>query len=336
MGKNTRIFYGWWVVAAGFGMWISLAANPFSIILKQLMAEFNSGRGAVSILLALFSIAGGIGAIVVSRLIRRYSPRRIMLWSSVIGGILFLLCSITTELWQMYILYFLCGLTLNGGAGVVPILAILSNWFEKRRGLAIGITFAGMALGSVIITPIIGIIATDFGWRATYLFCGGLTLLLNIPLASLVLKNSPKEMGLLPDGDTPETVNLAMSRIKTAATGKTKIPSATLTSYLKRPAIWFIIISFPLMAFNGQAIMQHLVSFVTDMNISATVAASALGITGGITGISGLVSGWLCDKMPRKHVMTIFGAIFIISIVILINTHSLSMLWLFVIFFGLG
>jgi sugar phosphate permease len=333
LSKNNPIFYGWWVVAAGFGMWFAGAASPFSIILKQLMAEFNSGRGAVSILPALFAIASGIGAFIVSRLIRRHPPKRFMLWGSAIGGVLFLLCATVNSLWQLYVLYFLIGFILNGAAGAIPLLTILSNWFKKRRGLAVGITFSGIALGSIIITPLIGIIASNFGWRATYLFCGGITLLLNIPLISLVIKNSPGQMGLLPDGDTPETVNRAIPEIKPYSS---KTSSASLATYLKRTSVWLIIAGFPLMVIGGSAMMQHLVSFVTDMGISATVAASALGITGGIGGISGLTSGWLCDKIPRKHVMTIFGALILISIVILINTHTLSMLWIFVIFFGLG
>jgi MFS family permease len=333
VSKNNRIFYGWWIVAAGFGLWFAVAANPFSIILKQLMAEFNCGRGAVSILPALFAISGGLGALIVSRLIRRYPPQRFMLWGSATGVVLFLLCAAVNSLWQLYILYFLLGFLFNGACGAIPLLAILSNWFNKKMGLAVGIAFGGMAFGILVLSPIIGIITTNFGWRFTYVFWSGMTLLLNIPLIGLVFKKSPKDMGLLPDGDTPETVNRTLPEPKPEIPIK---PSATLSSYLKRPSAWLIIISFPLIILGISGMTQHLVSFVTDMGISATIAATALGITGGFSGISGLVAGWLCDKMPRKHVMTIFGTLVIISIIILINTHSLSMLWLFVIIFGLG
>ncbi len=333
MTKNTRIFYGWWVVAAGFGAWLTGAASPFSIILKQLMAEFNSGRGTISILSTLYCVAGGFGAYIVSRLIIRHSPKKFMFYGSIIGVILFLLCAVVTSLWQLFALYLLLGFIFIGASGAIPLLTILSNWFVKKRGLAVGITLSGMAAGSLVLSPIVGVIATEFGWRWTYVFCAGLTLVLNVPLVGLVMKDSPKEMGLLPDGDTPETVNRAIPEIKSRSA---VISTAPLSSYLKRIPMWLITLSFCMMTIGGSAMMQHLVSFVTDMGISYTIAASALGIVGGLGGISGFVSGWLCDKMPRKHVMTIFGSLIIIGIVILMNTHSLSMLWLFVIFFGLG
>ncbi len=334
MVKNRKIFYGWWIVAAGFGTWFTGAAGPFSIVLKQLMVEFNSGRGTVSILPAIFSIAGGAGAFIASRLLKYYPPRLFLLWGSVVGGTLLLVCSVTNSLWQMFVLYLIIGSLLSGAAGAVTLIFLISKWFDKKRGLAIGIASAGMAIGILILTPIVGAISANFGWRPTYLFAGALVLIVNVPLIAVVMKNSPEEMGLLPDGAEASASSSADFAVNSRR-NSTGMPMP-LSIYLKRPATWLIIASFLLIPMSVSAISQHQVSFITDMGISPIIAATAMGFTGGIGGLSVFGSGWLCDKIRIKHVMPIFMAITLISIVILIKMNSIPMLWLFVLFFGLG
>jgi sugar phosphate permease len=197
MTKRKSIFYGWWILIARLLISIGWAASPFAVILKPLMNEFNTGRGEISILSSISLVSGAICSYFVARLLEKHSARKFMLWGSVMGGIGFLLSAAVNSIWQLYVLFFIVGIGMNGIGGSVPLVILISKWFIKKRGLALGIAWSGFPLGAMVVTPIIGIIATDMGWRATFLFAGALTLVISIPIILFVIRDTPEEKGLL-------------------------------------------------------------------------------------------------------------------------------------------
>jgi OFA family oxalate/formate antiporter-like MFS transporter len=249
-------------------------------------------------------------------------------------GLAFLLCSMAQSLWHLYILYLLMG-TFNGITGAIVCVALLSKWFIRKRGLAVGVALSGMYIGSIAIIPLVSLVAVHFGWRATYLLAGFLVLAVGIPLTALVIKDTPQQMGLLPDGEkhTRET-----STIREADTNiKDAFPHQTgISTFLKRLPLWLIVISFPLAAMGNVAIIQHEFAFVTDIGIPSAIAASAFGFTMGLSGIGGFLSGWMADRISPRYVSIIFLAVSITGVLLLMRVSGIASLWLFVIVFGLA
>jgi len=190
----------------------------------------------------------------------------------------------------------------------------------------------GGAVSCIIITPLVGLIAEHFGWRANYLFAGALTLCLNVPLILLVLKDTPEQMGLHRDGEPEQIKEVHVVTNSNTTTAK----SSMLASYLKQPALWSLAIGFALIMLGDNAVMQHQVSFLTDMNISTTVAASALGVTMGISGFAKLSAGWLADRVSTRYVSLLFLLFEVAGIFVLMHVNSVSDVWMFVIIYGLG
>lgn len=328
--KQPRFFYGWWVVLAIMMIFFAMTANPFNIVLKQLMTEFDSGRGMVSLAPSMSTISGGIAGLFVGRLLINQRPKRFMLGGIILGGVSLLLISLTQELWQVYVLYFINGVAM-AGAGALAMFTLLSKWFVKKFGTVSGIVMAGGALGSMI-TPLVGIIAENLGWRATYIFSGTILLVMCIPLILFVIKDSPDKIGLSPDGETVYN-----------EPGKATIPSsapvkqtANLSVYFKRPALWAMGLSFLFIAIGDSAVTAHQVSFITDMNIREAVAASALGFTLGISAISRMGSGWLADRISSRYVVIMFLIIEVGGMLLLMQASTISDIWLFVVVYGLG
>ena len=81
---------------------------------------------------------------------------------------------------------------------------MIVRWFDRRRGLALGIALAGVGLGAALIPPLAQAVITNYGWREAYLAIGGVVLLISLPLIIVFLRDSPEQMGLHPDGDTAE------------------------------------------------------------------------------------------------------------------------------------
>lgn len=333
MNERKKIFYGWRVVAAIFGLSIATAATPFAVILKQLITEFDSSRGLVSFIPMVLFLSAGISVVFVSKALEHHRPQKFLLIGTIAGGAALLLCSLAGELWHLYVLALILGGIQTGFAGPVVMINVLSRWFVRKRGHAIGIGLAGVSVGSMMITPIIGAISENFGWRATYIFCGLLVLIIGLSLTLTVLKRNPEELGLLPDGD-----ELRTSVTKQIPEFSPILPQqkTSLISYLKSYQLWLIIIGFTLTSICNNAINQHQVSFITDMGVTATIAASAFGFTAGIAGASGWFAGWLADRLSPRYVAIIFFCIIVGSIFILLNANNMSMVWLFVIVYGIG
>jgi Sugar phosphate permease len=338
MRKSNKVFYGWWIVLVITILFFIGGAAPFAVVLKQLMAQFHTGRGEVSLSQSITSIAGGITGIFVGRILHRHSPRRFMLWGTIISGFCTLLLSLAHSLLFLYV-FFLIGGVAGAFSNAIAVFTVLSRWFTRKWGTAIGIAMAGGGIGSIIIQPLVGIIAQNYGWQATYLFAGSLVLAVNVPLILFVLKDSPESKGLLPDGDKPgETAGLLNGKIVVQ-------PSAKLTNtdrnnplfiYLKNPSLWLMGISFAFVAIGSSAITTQEVSFLTDMHVSDTVAATARGITLGIGAISALASGWLADRLISRYVTILFFFLSMLGMLILIPAVSMSQIWPFVIIYGLG
>jgi sugar phosphate permease len=283
-------------------------------------------------------IAGGITGIFVGRLLHRYKPKTFLLWGSVVGGVSSLVLSLTNSLWSFYVFSLVAGLA-GGFCNAIAVFTWLSKWFTRKWGTALGIVMAGGSIGGMVIQPLVGIIAQNYGWRATYLVAGALVLAVNVPLILFVLKDNPESMGLLQDGDKPEIITLPPNDklpVQKTTESISGVKNTNLLPFLKSPSFWLMGISFAIVSIGSSAVTTHEVSFITDMNVSETVAALARGITLGIGAISALASGWLSDRLISRYVVILFLFIAVAGMLVLTQADTMSKIWLFVAIYGLG
>ena len=331
MAQPKRFFYGWVIVASTTFMMFFVIANPFSVVLKQLMAEFHTGRGLISWAPSLLTISAGLTGLFIGRLLINRSPRKFMIWGSALSGISLILIGFTYELWQVFLLYFITGL-FTAICGSIPLFTLLSKWFVKKFGTATGFIMAGGGIGMMIIMPILGIIAENFGWRATYFFIGSAVLVFNLPILIFLIKDSPDKLGLLPDGDVKSAFNSDSG--KQEGLGKKDKPN--LVSFIKNPALWAIAFGFAFIQMGDSAVTYHQIAFITDMHIREAVAASALGFTLGISTVARIGSGWLADRISVRYVAIFFLAVEIMGMWLLLRVNNMTDVWLFVVVYGLG
>ena len=171
MEKSKQVFYGWWVVLIITILFFVGGAAPFAVVLKQLMTQFHTGRGEISLSQSISSIAGGITGILVGRIMNRHNPKTFMLWGSITSGLCMLLISWAHSLAFLYIFFFLGGVA-GAFSNAIAMFTILSRWFTRKWGTAIGIAMTGGGIGSIAIQPLVGIISQNYGWQATYIFAG--------------------------------------------------------------------------------------------------------------------------------------------------------------------
>ena len=331
LSKKPKVFYGYWIVVAAF-LCISVTSGcgfyAFSLFINPLQADFGWSRGGIMAAFTIYLLVAGVTAPSIGRLVDCYGARKVIAIGAFIVGLGFILLSLMDNLWHFYSGWVVIGVGL-AATGLIPATAVVLNWFKKRRGTAIGIMSAGIGAGGLVMAPLIGgYLIPSFGWRASYLALALLTWVL-IPLALLVIRTKPADMGLYPDGIEAPEVKDSLS----ASAGLT--PKMALAT----SAFWLIAVSFLINGFCEGGVLQSLVPHLQDIGFPVATAATVLGAVGLGSLIGKLGFGWLCDRMPAKYVCCIGFGLHLAGIIILLNIGAASpmaMIWLYVILFGLG
>jgi len=334
--KKPKVFYGYWMVVVAFlCVFITSGCGvyAFSLFVKPLEADFGWSRGGIMTAFTLFFLVMGGAAPFIGRVVDRYGARGVIAIGALIAGLGFVILSLMDNLWYFYIGYAVTGVG-TVAMGPIPATAVVSNWFKKRRGTAIGIMAAGLGAGGFALTPLVGgYLIPNFGWRASYLALALLRWVLIIPLALFVIKTKPADMGLYPDGiEAPEAV--AVTEASPSASEGLTPKMALATS-----AFWLIAVAFLLHLFSQLGVLQSQVPHLEDIGFPVAAAATALGVVGLGSLIGKLGFGWLCDRIPAKYACAIGIGLQLLSIIILMNigpASPLAIIWLYAILFGLG
>ena len=336
--RKGRVFYGWWIAAVSFVVLMfhaGAAFYAFGRFMPTLIEELGSSTSAVSGAISVYLLLLGLTGPVVGRLADKYGPKWVILGGGVIAAAAFMLLSLTSELWHLYVLYFMLGIGMSG-AGNVPVSVAISNWFAKRMGLVMGITMAGISVGAVALAPLAHFLIEAIGWRGAYLAMGGLTAVCIVPAVLLVMKTRPEDKGLLPDGARPG-VDVAPSGEADTADMAAAPPAQrawTMSMALKSVPFWLIVVTFFLSSAGVAGVLQHEVNIMSGMGIPLAAASVALGLTGLIGGGGKIGFGFVADKMSPKYTAVLCIALQLVGVVILMFTRSTAMVWLFVVVFG--
>ena len=179
--SRHRLFYGWFVVvAAAVGMLLGAApivVFSFGVFLKPLTEEFHAGRAAVSLAITILNFSTAMGSTLVGFLCDRIGARRVALS----GMLLLALCLMSARiigarLWELYIFYAVVG-AVTPATTTVPYSMVVSRWFNRQRGLALGLMMLGLGVGAVVMPPLFQYLIGRVGWRSAYVVAGAVVLL---------------------------------------------------------------------------------------------------------------------------------------------------------------
>jgi MFS family permease len=298
--RRQGLFYGWWVVAAsavGLFWGPPVTIYSFSVFLKPLMQEFHAGRAAVSLVYTLHLLAGAVCAPLVGWLVDRYGSYRVILWATAIfASILLLNRAFSATLLEFYLFYVALGLLLNG-VGPIPYGYLVSHWFDRRRGLALGLTMIGIGSGAMVMPSFAQQLIARFGWRTAYAVLGGGVLLVAIPVLGTILKEKPQDLGLLPDGAPPED---SRARSKTAGTG------FSAQHAWRSGTFWLMVCAFFFVSVSVQGCLVHTTAMLSDRGIPAETAALGSSLMGAAVLFGRVGTGYLLDRLFAPHVAAVF------------------------------
>jgi MFS family permease len=304
---RVPIFYGWVVVAVAF-VTMSVGVNArtaFSLLYPPILDEFGWDRATTAAAFSIGFIASTLYSPFVGVVMDRLGPRYVLPIAAVTVSAGMILATWVSQPWHLY-------LTLGVLVGTSVMLTyighsmFLPNWFVRRRGLAIGIAFSGVGVGSILLLPWLQRLIDGQGWRAACWALAALLLVVVLPLNFFFQRQRPEELGLAPDGEggagaAPGTP-AALDHVVDEQWAKTEW---TLASAMRTTRFWWLFVGFVSGLFVWYAVQVHQTKYLREIGFSAESAAYALGLVA-LIGIAGqILLGHLSDRIGREWVWTV-------------------------------
>ena len=337
--KIRTLYYGWIIVGIAFlsmVFWFGIR-SVFSVFYAELLEEFAWSRGGAAGVQATALITYTIMAPVIGTLIDRFGPRRVIVPGIIILSLGLFLCSLIQTLAQFYLFFGVIAAIGLTSIAIVSYSAILSHWFERKRGLASGIALSGMGMGTFLLVPMTQYFITLSGWRLTFVIIAGLSLAVLLIINGIFLRHKPQELGLYPDGMSGN--EWAEYRKRSMEQSGWSNRDWTLTEAMRTDRFWYLLIFFFLTIFIIYAVLTHHVRFLIDQGIDAATAAFVFSIIGISSGISRIFWGWLSDHIGREITFTlgafcmILGTLCMMALDMAVNAQ---LLYAFALLFGIG
>jgi MFS family permease len=326
-------FYGWWIVAGSFmilfiAVGIGLYASP--VFLVPLQEHFGWSRAAIAAGSAVAAVVSGMVSPLVGAWIDKYGSRKVMTFGALVMGSAFLLLSTMTSLWQLYAFNGLAAVGLTCCAWI-PIQTLIANWFNKNRGLAMGIALTGIGFGGLVMAPLTSVLITRLGWRLAFAGLGALILAIVATVVLAIVRSRPADMGLLPDGEAAAAPGTRGAHDASGLGVGVDLGQAVHTG-----AFWILATTHFLWTFASFSILGHFVAHLRDVGFEGSISAAALGLTVGASVAGRIVIGYFADSASKRTVMSAALAFSGLSAALLLSIQSPGALPLFVVAYGLG
>ena len=341
VGRVRNLFYGWRMAVLG-GLIMGLGTVPLfqglPVWNPVLRNTFGWNASQMSWAFAVTRIEGGLLGPLEGLLIERLGSRRMVLIGMMILGSGFILFSQVRELWQLYVTFTI--MSMGAALGTwLPMMTVMNHWFIRWKTRAMSIVMEGYALGGIALPLAMAwaiggadpAVSERLGWRVVALAIGVTIIVMAIPLSRLV-HNRPEELGLLPDGNSPEERPIGAATEVVAA----EPVGFTWQEAIKERSFWLISIGHACSSIVTVAVMVHLGLMLDERGYSLQVIGAVVATYTGSNAVFLVIGGYVGDRIAIRLAAFIFSSIQAVAVVILVIAESTPMIFLFAVTLGAG
>lgn len=311
--------------------------NSFGAYVTLWEDAFQVSRTMVASISTLSLAFYGLGQPLAGRLMDRWGGRIVLSLSLGLVGLALMLSAFATQYWQLLFLY---GVLLSlgaAGASNVTATALVSKWFVKKQGLAMGLVLAGMAAGPLILVPLTMYLLETIDWRWTLFSIGLGTGLVLAPLTFLFVRSYPKDKGLAPYGAEE---NHGPKKVEPAHGGTSPdLPlqkGMSVKEMLTNRLFWMMATAFFVCGFTDLGlIFTHLIPYVEEKGFSSGLIGAGFSVIATFNLIGTVSSGYLADRMHRSRLLAMIYAFRGLTLILLLMVDSAFLFVLFALSFGL-
>jgi len=319
-------------------------AYGMSALFKPISEELGFSRAETSVASSIGRLEGGIESPLTGWITDRWGARWVILLGVFLISLSLILMKYINSLWGYWIVW---GILLGTGCNIaltLPMDTTLSNWFVKKRGLALSVKWVFSGLSGVLVMPLIAYLITIEGWRDTCFIGGVVMAIVGLPIAWFLIKpHRPEYYGLLPDG-AKIAEEVAVSQEKMLEHGakyaaEVKEVEFTLRQAIKTRAFWLLFLVQSIPSLIGPVMTLHCIPFLTDRGIDEKVAAAIMAMMIFFSLPTRFLGGVIADRLDIRHLRFIKTVAYIlqgIGVVIFLYYPTITVIYIWFILYGLG
>jgi sugar phosphate permease len=333
----SKIFYGWWIVAACFvcAMSSGVVGYSFTAFFDSFVQEFGWSYAVISMAASLRGAETGLISPISGFLVDRWGSRWILFAGIIITGLGLIFLSLISTLVHYYIAFFVIAIG-TSCCGPTVVNPVINHWFRRNLGKATGMLIAGFAASGLLV-PIIYKLIESYGWREALILTGIASTVICIPL-TFIVKQKPEPYGYMPDGDNGLTIQKE-SNNKNVKVKDFPIEEDTgVSRALKSQTFWYFTMAYTLQSLVLLAVISHIMPYLNTVNISSSTASFFAGAIPILSIVGRLVAGWLGDSFSIKRVTLVSFTLLFVGTLLFdyVNDLTFWILILAIILFSIG
>ena len=344
--RFPKIFFGWWtVLACGVIALIGHGYNAYGIsaLFKPISTELGFNRMTTSVASSIGRLEGGFEAPLTGWITDKFGPRWIIIFGICLISLSLVLMNWIDSLWQYYLVW---GVMLGTGCNIALTLpgdVAISNWFVRKRGLALSIKWVFSGLSGVLVLPLIALMIKYQDWRTACVAGGVAMAVIGLPLAWFFVKQRrPEYYGLLPDGATVEEETIDTDQmidrgIEYAA--EFDEIEFTARQAMRTPSYWLLIVVQAIHGLVAPVMSIHCIPFLTDRGIDPLVAAGMMAIMLTASIPARFFGGFIADRISTGNLRYLMGVVYLlqaIGITVFLLNQTVAMIYVWFILYGIG
>jgi MFS family permease len=301
LSRQRPFFYGWvitFVSAAGLAVGVSgFIPATTGLLVVPLRDAFGWTPPQVLFALSFTTLMAVPAAPLTGVLVDQFGARRVIAISFLAEAVVIASFRyLDDEIGWFYARYAALALFCTGTTAVA-FSAVISRWFDQRRGLALGVALAGVGVGGAVWSLVTQALFDSVGWRDAFLYMGAFIAVVILPMMVLTLRDSPEAIGEKPDG------RLVSGDLDTRAR---PLSGVTLTAAMRDRRYWWVLITFFVVACVTYGVQLNLVSILRAEGATAQTAAAAQASIWAAMVFGRLTTGWLMDRFFAPRVALAF------------------------------
>jgi len=285
-----RWYRGWTIIGVNvFGQILAqgVAVNCFSLFLGDWSREFAVPISTLAFSISVFALSCCIASPLAGLAADKFPARHVFGFAYLVVVLMYVAIGMVTAAWQILIVYATLAAVATSFAGSAPSQALISRWFVRRRGLAMGLTASGVVLAGVLFPPIISLLIPRIGWRGVWFAFGAFTALLAAPMILAIMRDRP--------GPTDSTAYMG-----DPAAAAVEKPTLGYGAVLRSRNFWIIAVAFTLLNCDYLAVTLNLAPMVAKFGHSRQAAGLLLSLLSLAALVSKIGLGVLTDRFGAR------------------------------------
>lgn len=330
--KREKIHYAWFILGACVLINVivqSLVMQVSALYILPMYNDLQIPRTLLSLQSVMITVGAVVSAPVWGRMYKTKDARKLLPMSVAVTALCTIGRSFMPNIWCILPLSFIKGIFFTGST-LLPISILLTAWFKEKRGFAISVATIGTSIGGVIFNPVVEKLISSYGWRTADRVTGALMFVITVPCLYAIIRNRPKDKGLLPYGVTD------IAALKGNTQQKQEVLTGmTMKEAMKSPILYLFLFAVLAMTFaNGAALQTP--TYLADIGYGTAVAARAASAYAAVGILGKLILGSIVDKFGEKKGVIYICSIATIAYICFIFARSRVAFFGLILFYGLS